>query len=82
MHGLADSRHVGQGAVGNHLGEVGRQIRKHLRRVVISPAAKRVLSLNLQDGPHLIKDLGNACGFHEQPHVRSSSEPTDGLEHL
>ncbi len=70
VHGLADSRHVGQGAVGDHLGQIGRQVREHLCRVVIGPAAKRVLALDLQDGSHLVKNLGDACGFHERPRVR------------
>ena len=67
QHGLADPRHLRQAAVGDHLRQVGRQVAEHLGCVVIGPATKRVLALNLEDRPHLIENLGNACCFHRQP---------------
>ncbi len=63
-HRLADSRHLRQAAVGDHLREVGRQAPERLGRVVIGPAAKRVLALDLENRPHLIENLGDARGFH------------------
>ena len=64
VHRLADPWHLRQAAVGDHLGEVRRQAQERLGRVVIGPAAERVLTIDLQNRPHLIENLGDARGFH------------------
>ena len=67
VHRLADSRALRPDVPSAIISErsAGR-VREHLGGVVVGPAAKRVLALDLQDGPHLVKDLGDACGFHER----------------
>ena len=59
VHRLADPGHLGQAAVGDHLREVRRQVQERLGRVVIGPAAERVLAPDLEERPHLVEDLGN-----------------------